>query len=92
MMHLVVTISRDNDMTVVRYYHNGMLQGETTSPTPLSSINDVNNWLGRSQLTNRPNMAGTYHEFRIYDCALTSEEIVGSFAAGPETVNLQASP
>jgi hypothetical protein len=46
----------------------------------------VNNWLGRSQYQNDEELAGTYHELRIYSRALSSAQISASYTAGPDTL------
>jgi hypothetical protein len=56
----------------------------TALTNQLSQIDDVNNWLGRSQFTPDPGFAGTYDEFRIYSAALTDAQIAASFAKGPD--------
>jgi hypothetical protein len=66
------------------YYLNGELGGEAPFTAALSDINDVNVWLGRSQYSGDPAFSGTYHEFRIYDQALTAPQVATSFAAGPD--------
>ena len=52
----------------------------------LSHLNDVNNWLGRSQWAPDEEFAGTIHEFRIYSRALPPEQLLANAAAGPEVV------
>ena len=54
--------------------------------TSLGALNDVNNWLGRSQWVFDEEFAGTLHEFRIYSRALTPAEIVADNAAGPDNM------
>jgi Concanavalin A-like lectin/glucanases superfamily len=49
----------------------------------LSAINDVNNWLGRSNWTVDGNTDGTFNQFALYDHAMTGAEVVAEFAAGP---------
>jgi hypothetical protein len=49
-------------------------------------VDDVNNWLGRSQYSSDPAFGGTIYEFRIYGAALTQVELGASFAAGPRAV------
>jgi hypothetical protein len=49
----------------------------------LASIDDRNNWLGRSQFDRDPELDATIYEFRIYDRALTETEIATNFAMGP---------
>lgn len=51
---------------------------------PLSLIDDVNNWLGRSNYVADVDLAASYDEFRIYGAALTAEELLESFASGPD--------
>ena len=55
-------------------------------PGPPSLINDINNWLGRSQYSQDPRFGGSYHEFRIYNAALSASDIRASFEAGPDVV------
>lgn len=62
--------------------------GESPFTDPLSSINDVNVWLGRSQYVNDPAFSGTFYEFRIYDDALTAQQIAISYVGGPDPVFL----
>jgi len=48
----------------------------------------VNVWLGRSQYVNDPAFSGTFYEFRIYDDALTAQQIAISYVGGPDPVFL----
>ena len=80
--HALVTF--DGDTGIQRYYRDGKLAGEHMKNVSLSAIEDVNNWLGRSQFDNDGNLAGRLDEFRIYNRALTEEEVSMSFAAGPD--------
>jgi hypothetical protein len=52
----------------------------------LGDLNDVNNWLGRSNWTADANLNGTFDEFRIYNSALSGSEVAASLAAGPNTL------
>ncbi|MBN1609850.1 MAG: LamG domain-containing protein [Polyangiaceae bacterium] len=70
-----------------RLYVNGVSQKSAAMPGRLSAINDVNNWLGRSQFNDDPYFNGTIHEFRIYKVALTQEQIAASFDAGPDVLS-----
>jgi hypothetical protein len=76
--------------SVLRQYRNGEFVGEQGVDIELQNINDVNNWLGRSNWTNDANLQGSYDEFRIYDYVLSENEILGNVAAGPNTVNVRA--
>ncbi|MES2920056.1 MAG: LamG-like jellyroll fold domain-containing protein [Verrucomicrobiota bacterium] len=50
----------------------------------LASLEDVNNWLGRSMYTADSNANITYNEVRLYNHALTQAEINANIAAGPD--------
>ena len=78
--HIVAVFDGQNQ--TLSMYLNGALVGQTTGLGALSQINDVNNWLGRSQYTDDPGFAGTYHEFRIYNAALTADQIQTLYSAG----------
>lgn len=84
--HVVFTF--DDLLNEWRYYRDGVLMEIISDLTSLSSIPDVNNWLGRSQYNGDFNTDGIYNEFRVYDYALTPAEIRGNFLAGPEVVNI----
>jgi Concanavalin A-like lectin/glucanases superfamily len=56
---------------------------------PLSGINDVNNWLGRSQFAADEYFAGKISEFRIYNAALTGPQLKTSKAMGENTTYLK---
>jgi hypothetical protein len=54
----------------------------------LNQIEDVNNWLGRSQYGGDANLTGSFNEFRIYDGTLNRGEIYNLFAGGPEGIRV----
>ncbi len=72
----------DGQSHVLAMYLNGVLQSQTTGLGALSLINDINNYLGKSQYSADPGFAGTYHEFRIYNAALTAAQVQAVYAAG----------
>jgi len=49
----------------------------------LSAIPDINNWLGRSQWPDAM-YDGSYNEFRIYNHALSDEQVRGNLVLGPD--------
>jgi hypothetical protein len=65
-------------------YQDGALVDQCPLTHPLSDIDDVNNWLGRSNYTVDDELGGDYSEFRIYRAALSAAEIADSFKAGPD--------
>jgi hypothetical protein len=51
----------------------------------LHIISDANNWLGRSQW-NDAMYQGKFNEFRIWEGALSADQVTVAFAAGPDQV------
>lgn len=82
--HVAAVVDSDNSQ--VSLYLDGAFQASNELSEPLSAINDVNNWLGRSQFVADDELSGTLDEFRIYGAALSSEDIRISYAAGPDFV------
>jgi Concanavalin A-like lectin/glucanases superfamily len=54
------------------------LQGE------LQTLTDNNNWLGRSQFSTDAGFEGSLGEFRIYNAALSQQQVALSFDLGPD--------
>jgi hypothetical protein len=69
-------------------YMDGVLVGKQAWTGALSSINDVNVWLGRSQYNGDAELTATYHEFRMYNAALSPQEVATAFKGGPDPVFL----
>jgi Concanavalin A-like lectin/glucanases superfamily len=68
----------------LRYYRNGALVTAIDHGKQLSTVKDNNNWLGRSNWTADTNLQGSYQEFRVFDGAMTVEDVAASFTAGPD--------
>jgi hypothetical protein len=90
--HIVSVFDHNNTAAgpngTITQYLNGQPAG-TTPIHPnlqLDSMTDNNNWLGRSQWPD-PLFDGHFDEFRIYDHALTAQEVTSSFAGGPDIPN-----
>ncbi len=86
--HYVATYQANADPTSggrFTWYLGGTQMASFDTHFPLSQIQDVNNWLGRSQWTGDQNSNITYHEFRLYDYALAPAQITASGTAGPDT-------
>jgi hypothetical protein len=81
MTHVAVAIDVANKLMNV--YRDGAFDTAVVFNDSLSTLNDVNNWLGRSQYSNDPAFQGTIDEFRIYGSALSATQVQASFAAGP---------
>ncbi len=78
--HIVVTW--DEASNQVRIYHQGIQVGQFVVTGKINTINDVNNWLGRSGWPDA-NCPANYREFRIYDRVLTAAEVQRNYVVGP---------
>jgi len=85
--HIAAVVDDSHD--TLSLYLNGSLADSVAFNGELSAINDVNNWLGRSQFVNDQELGGTFYEFRIYSAALTETQLAASYAAGPDPVSLE---
>jgi hypothetical protein len=88
-MHLAVVVDEAGDSIGV--YVDGELEGSESFTYALSDLNEINNWLGRSQFVNDASRGfhGTYLEFRIYDAALSESEVATSFTEGSDPAFLE---
>jgi hypothetical protein len=76
-----VTVTYDPAANLARLYSNAVLLVTGPAPVALKDINDVNNWLGRSQW-NDGMFEGYYDEFRIYNSVLDPVQVAASFVSG----------
>ncbi len=86
--HYVATYQANADPVTggrFTWFRNGTQMAFFDTNFPLSQIQDVNNWLGRSQWSGDQNSNISYNEFRLYDYALTQPQITASGTAGPDT-------
>ena len=83
-LHIVCVV--DSAARFMRFYIDGVLIAAQNNLTiPLSSVSGALCYVGKSVYVPDPYLVGSIDEFRIYNHALTSPEIVASFTAGPET-------
>jgi hypothetical protein len=64
-------------------YVHGQFVGAGALHFQLADLNDLNNWLGRSQLGPDAYFVGSYNECQIYRGAMTAGDGALSFASGP---------
>ncbi|WPV02132.1 cellulose binding domain-containing protein [Mucilaginibacter sp. cycad4] len=90
-VHLAVTQSGNTSILYVNGTEVGRNTGMTLKPASLG--NSTQNWIGRSQFTSDPKLAGTVDDFRIYARALTATEITAlvNALAPPAPASLTAS-
>ncbi len=82
--HVVCTYN--TDVGIAKLFLNGELVATGVATVPLSTLNDLNNWLGRSQFANDPFFLGSFDEFRIYEGSMSDGDVALSYTAGPDTV------
>ncbi len=87
-----VAIVVDADAGELRLYLDGREQGMAPLSAPLSAIQDVNNWLGRSQYAADTRFGGSFLELRIYGAALSPALLADSRAFGPSPEFLAPPP
>jgi hypothetical protein len=68
----------------MRLYVNGVQVSSAALPFPLSSIQNVHSFVGRSLYGGDSPMNGSIDEFRIYNAALSAPKILQSFQQGPD--------
>ena len=82
--HFVIKFTDTPTGGQIAWYLNGALATTTNVSFHLSSIEDVNNWLGRSQFSAPDSLANIiYNEVRLYNHAMSAAEITASRDAGP---------
>jgi glucose/arabinose dehydrogenase len=69
-------------------YLNGALAGSTELSVSLSDLSDDMAFLGESMYPGDANLNGQIDEFRLYDHALTAQQVMESFAIGPVPLEL----
>ena len=71
-----------------RVYEQGLLSMVLPTASGPTTLNDVNAWLGRSNMSGDNNLDGKYNEVRIYNRVLSRGEILGNINAGPNVLNV----
>ncbi|WP_437663476.1 LamG domain-containing protein [Sorangium sp. So ce1182] len=79
-----VAVVVDGEAADMALYVDGALLGRATVGFSLAAIQDVNNWLGRSQFDQDPYFHGRYDELRIYGEALAACAVEAAWSAGPD--------
>jgi hypothetical protein len=88
MTHVAVVVN--DTANTLSLYVNGAVSGSPAAFSgQLSSIQGVNDWLGRSQYSTDEEFSGTIHEFRIYGVARSASELQASYTAGPDSAPTQ---
>jgi hypothetical protein len=70
--HLVLSAAPDSGLVL---YENGEFRSQLLAPLDLTTIEDENNWIGRSQWAQDDLLSATLFDFRIYKGALDAEQV-----------------
>lgn len=81
LQHVAVVVDGANDR--LSLYLQGELIAIDETDHDLTQLEDSVNWLARPLYSGYPYLRGALHEFRIYDVALTSDELKKSYELGP---------
>jgi hypothetical protein len=83
LVHVAVVI--DGAANTLTLFQNGVTFGSVDLvTTTLAGLNDVNNWVGRSQFVNDEELQGTLHEVRIYSTARSAQLVARDAVTGPD--------
>lgn len=74
-----------------KLFINGVVVGGFKPPFPLKDVVDNNVWLGRSQWPD-PLYVGSYNDLRVYDTALSAQQIAADYLAGPTELGTLPAP
>jgi hypothetical protein len=81
--HIAVVV--DGPAATLTLYQNGtLIETMPTADTTLARLNDINNWIGRSQFIADEEFQGTIDEVRIYSVVRSAAQIAAEIAAGPD--------
>ena len=70
----------------MKWYRDGNQIAFKDANFHLRNMQDVNNWLGRSQWTADSNANADYDEVRIHNVALTANQVLAQYLDGPNVV------
>jgi hypothetical protein len=88
LLNHVTVVFHDTADTLLLYVA-GVAAGSVATTHSLSEISTLNSWLGRSQFVNDADFGGALGEFRIYDVAMTAEQVALSAQLGANPVFLE---
>jgi hypothetical protein len=89
--HIVVTLETGagtNNTNILSYYLNGMLVKQSLTDVNLSDIDFTELLLGGLPGVAQQFSNGIWEEFRIYDFALTENEVLGNWMNGADALNV----
>eukprot|EP01034_Spumella_vulgaris_P024234 gene24234-30552_t len=85
-VHIVVTFATSNGVTAMALYIDGALSQSGTSPVGLTT-SSAGGYLGRS-FGPDPYLNGSINEFRVWNAALTADQVAFHHSLGPDVYEL----
>ena len=84
--HMIAAVL-SQPQNLIAYYLDGALVGNSTlGSNTVNGLQAFNNYIGRSQYSADPGFRGMVNELRIYNTALTAQEITTSYASGANVI------
>lgn len=84
--HIVAVYDDTNN--ALSLYIDGNPVSSAAMDISLSAVSNAIGYLGRSLYTADPYLNGSIDEFRVYNYALSANQVLGNFQAGANTVNV----
>jgi hypothetical protein len=84
----MLTMVIDGDAKRLHVYIDGKESAEAVDlgENTLDKVKQVDRWLGRSSFDRDPGLTGSINEFRVYDHALTADEVSSAFDVGADAL------
>jgi autotransporter-associated beta strand protein len=81
--HYAITFADTPTGGTVKWFRDGVLIKTLNVAFHSASLNDVNNWLGRSMYSGDAMAHIDYHDVRIQNVAIADGEVAGNYRIGP---------
>jgi len=84
----MLTLVIDGDAKKLHVYVDGKesAAAEDLGDNTLDKVRQVDRWLGRSSFDRDPGLCGSINEFRVYDHALSADEISAANDVGADAL------
>ena len=83
----IVLVYDDPENSASLYVNNIKVRTTASAGLDLSTLGDINDWLGRSEYSADPYYTGSFNEFRIYSGVMSAAQVASHYLAGPDNLN-----
>lgn len=80
--HYAITFADTTSGGTIKWFRDGVLVKTLNTTFHSASLQDVNNWLGRSQWSGDDMANIEYHDIRIQNAAIADAEVAGNYRIG----------